>query len=156
MADKINLDDLKKKGLGSDPFPAPEGYFNNLSERIQARITQEDEPMQQSTKVVRLAPRWYYAAAAVAILGLAIWLINPLRKTTVPVAEATEEEVQTLLADVSNQELIDYLQMSAFDVTVSVSLTEEEQEELLEAELETFELPEDYYLDTDYLLEEYL
>jgi hypothetical protein len=112
--------------------------------------------MQQSTKVVRLAPRWYYAAAAVAILGLAIWLINPLRKTTVPVAEATEEEVQTLLADVSNQELIDYLQMSAFDVTVSVSLTEEEQEELLEAELETFELPEDYYLDTDYLLEEYL
>ncbi|MEM9671706.1 MAG: hypothetical protein AAF992_03880 [Bacteroidota bacterium] len=156
MADKINLDDLKNRGLGNDPFPAPEGYFDDLSERIQQRIAQEDESEKQPTKVVRLAPRWYYAAAAVAVLGLAIWLINPFRSTTTPVAETNEEQVQTLLADVSSQEMIDYLQMSAVDVTVSVSLTEEEQEELLEAELETFELPEDYYLDTDYLLEEYL
>jgi len=156
MANKINLDDLKKKGWGRNPFPAPEGYFNDLSQRIQQRIAQEDEPMQQPTKVVRLAPHWYYAAAAVAVLGLAIWLINPFRSTTEIVAEVNEEQVQTLLAEVSNQEMIDYLQMSAVDVTASVSLTEEEQEELLEAELETFDLPEDYYLDTDYLLEEYL
>lgn len=156
MGDKINLEDLKNKGLGRDPFPAPEGYFDDLSQRIQQRITQEGKPGQQPEKVVRLMPRWYYAAAAVAVLGLAIWLINPFRSTTAPVAEANEEQVQTLLAEVSNQDLIDYLQMSPVDITVAISLTEEEQEELLEAELETFDLPEDYYLDTDYLLEEYL
>jgi len=155
MADKINLNDLKNRGLERDPFPAPEGYFDDLSERIQARVAQEGEPVQPA-KVVRLAPRWYYAAAAVAVLSLAIWLINPFRENTNPVAETNEEQVQTLLADVSNQEMIDYLQMSTLDVTATVSLTEEEQEELLEAELETFELPEDYYLDTEYLLEEYL
>lgn len=156
MADKINLDGLKNRGLGNDPFPAPEGYFDDLSQRIQQRIAQEDESEKQPTRVVRLAPRWYYAAAAVAVLGLAIWLINPFRETTAPVAEVNEEQVQTLLAEVSNQELIDYLQMSAVDVTVSVSLTEEEQEELLEQELDSYDLPEEYYLEMDYLLEEYL
>ncbi len=42
MADKINLDELKQKGLGQNPFPAPEGYFNDFSQRLQQRIDEDD------------------------------------------------------------------------------------------------------------------
>ncbi len=71
-------------------------------------------------------------------------------------AETSQDEVQVLLAEVDEQELIDYLQINSVDVTSTALLTEVEQEELLDAELESYDLPEDYYLDTDYLLEEYL
>ncbi|MEM6842964.1 MAG: hypothetical protein AAF632_12115 [Bacteroidota bacterium] len=153
MANKINLDELKQKGL-QDPFPAPEGYFNDFSQRIQQQINNEAQV--EKRKVVQLTSRWYYAAAAIAILVIAIWLINPLQINTTPIAEVNQNEVQNLLAEVNEQDLIDYLQMNSVDMISAVSLTEEEQEELLESELESYDLPDEYYLDTDYLLEEYL
>ncbi|MEQ9437697.1 MAG: hypothetical protein RIG62_01570 [Cyclobacteriaceae bacterium] len=155
MANPMNLEDLKKKGLTQDPFPAPAGYFDGLSDRIQARIAQEEEAKSDETsKVVRISQRWYYAAAAVAVLALSVWLINPFKNTADPVADG-EGEVQTLLADVSNEALIDYLEMTNVDIFTSISLTEAEQEELLEAELESYDLPEEYYPDIEYV-EDYL
>ncbi|WKN46127.1 hypothetical protein [Tunicatimonas pelagia] len=153
MANKINLDELKKRGLNQDPFPAPKGYFNDFSQRMQQRI--EDTKTEEG-KVVSISSRWYYAAAAIAVLVVAVWLTNPFQTSTTPVAEVEQEEVQTLLADVSEQELIDFIQLGSVDVISTVLLTEDEQEDLLEAELESYDLPEEYYLDTDYLLEEYL
>ncbi|MGB3587196.1 MAG: hypothetical protein WBA23_11680 [Tunicatimonas sp.] len=153
MADKINLDKLKQKGLGQNPFPAPEGYFNDFSQRLQQRIDEDDS---KENKVVPLTSRWYYAAAAVVVLAVGTWLVNPFQTSTTPVAETSQDEVQVLLAEVDEQELIDYLQINSVDVTSTALLTEVEQEELLDAELESYDLPEDYYLDTDYLLEEYL
>nr|WKN39823.1 hypothetical protein K4G66_14095 [Tunicatimonas sp. TK19036] len=159
MANPMNLDDLKKKGVTKDPFPAPEGYFDSLSDRIQARITEEEEASQvPSAKTIGLASRWYYAAAAVAALVISVWLINPFKTTSDSVAAnegPAEEKVQTLLAEVSNEDLIDYLQMNQVDIYTSVSLTETEEEELLETELESYELPEEYYPDMEYI-EDYL
>ena len=154
MADKINLDELKQKGVGYDPLPAPEGYFNDFSQRLQQRIDEKSDS--EENKVVPLTSRWYYAAAAVVILAVSTWLINPFQNSTTSVAETSQDEVQVLLAEVDEQELIDYLQFNSVNVILTIPLTEEEQEELLEAELESYILPEDYYFDTDYLLEEYL
>ena len=151
----MNLYDLKKKGIAQDPFPAPEGYFDNLSERIQQRIAREDEEQNQpSAKTVRLIPRWYYAAAAVAVLALSVWLINPFKTTSNPVA-AEDAQVQVLLAEVSNEALIDYLEMNNVDIFTTVSLTETEQEELLDSELKSYDLPEEYYLEAE-MIEDYL
>jgi len=152
MADKINLYKLKKKG--QNPFPAPEGYFKDFSQRMQQRI--DEEPETEKNNVVQFSSLWYYAAAAVVVLVMSVWLTNPFQADTSPIAETDQDEVQTLLANVSEQELIDYIQLGSVDVISTVSLTEDEQEDLLEAELESYDLPEEYYLDTDYLLEEYL
>ncbi len=154
MANKINLNELKKKGLNQDPFPAPEGYFNDFPQRMLQQIEEEAET--EKGKVISLSSRWYYAAAAIVVLVVAVWLINPFQTDTTPIAETNQNEVQNLLAEVNEQDLIDYLQINSADMISTVSLTEEEQEELLESELESYDLPEDYYLDTDYLLEEYL
>ena len=139
----MNIHDLKDKGLIRDPFPAPEGYFDDLSQRIRQRMAQEDEQQREpAEKVIRLHPHWYYAAAAVTVLLLSVWLINPFNGWSDPAA-AGEGQVETLLAEVSNEALIDYLQMHHPDIFASVSLTETEQEALLEAELESYDLPDD-------------
>lgn len=155
MADPTNLDDLKEKGLLRDPFPAPDRYFDTLSERIQQRIAEEDGTSHQPAKVVPLRSRWYYAAAAVAVVLVSVWLIRPFPSPTEQAATGSEDEVQHALADISNEALIDYLQMNDVDIYTTVSLTDTEQEELLNAELESYELPEEYYPASEYI-EDYL
>jgi len=81
MADKINLDELKEKG--HNPFPAPEGYFKDFSQRMQQRIDEESET--EKNNVVQFSSRWYYAAAAVVVLVMSVWLTNPFQADTSPI-----------------------------------------------------------------------
>lgn len=89
---KIRLDDIEKK----QPFEAPEGYFDNLSDRIMDRIAKEEQ-----TKHVFMQPWMKYAvAASVALLALVLWVVN---------APADEVSAETLLAEVSEEAILDYL-----------------------------------------------
>jgi len=67
----MKLEDIDKK----DPFKAPDGYFEDFSAKLQARVRQQEA----QAKVVKWQPalKWSgYAAAAVALLLTVGLLLN--------------------------------------------------------------------------------
>lgn len=132
-------------------FETPEGYFEALPERIQERIQQETQK-----KNTFSFPHWAYAAAASVLLLLAggIFFFQPADLPTETMAY--EQNVEQLLASVSEDEIMDYLQMNAEANTLELTLTEEEQQELLLNELENYNIPlEDYVYEVEYIEEYY-
>jgi hypothetical protein len=91
------------------PLSAPEGYFDQLTANILANV-------QAPAKVVPMRPRrtylkWASAACLIAIISAGtLFFMQNKQKIVIPVEENT-------LADVSDQEIVEYLQthMDAFD-----------------------------------------
>ena len=139
-------DQLKK-----DIFEAPDGYFDHLPERIQERI-REEETSSVDEKVVSM-PRWAYAAAA----SILILLVAGILFYQQPNNEiASEQQLEQLLAEVPQETLLEYLQTDADVSLLQVNLTEDEQEELLLQELDTYEVQIEDYEYEIYELEDYL
>jgi len=130
MKKKFNLEDLERK----DIFAAPEGYHDKLAGRIQKRIAEQQVESKQP--VYQLIPKKvYYAAASIAILIVAaIVMLRTPKETSSP---------QNILAEVSTDAMIEYLQMSDVGVT-EISLAEEEQSALLENQWQNLDIPEEY------------
>jgi len=130
MKKKINLEDLERK----DIFAAPEGYHDKLAGRIQKRIAEQQ--VESERPVYQLASKKvYYVAASVAILFIAaIIMLRTPKETSSP---------QNMLAEVSTDAMIEYLQMSDVGVT-EISLAEEEQSALLEDQWQNLTIPEEY------------
>ena len=135
------------------PFTTPEGYFEKLPTRIQQRVA-EDAP---SESTPAFFPRWaYYALGAGAMLLVSVWLTNG-RKTPSNEASTTTLSVEQRLAQVPDEEIMEYLQTTEVDVMATLPLTEAEQQTLLEQELDAYEITEEYVNDTDdEYLEEFL
>ncbi|MEK6476492.1 hypothetical protein WJR50_03120 [Catalinimonas sp. 4WD22] len=138
-------DELKK-----NIFETPDGYFEALPGRIQERIQQEKQEKKSFT-----LPQWTYAAAASVLLlltgGIFFFQLTDQPTETI----AAEQNVEQLLASISEDEIIDYLQMNAEVSTLELTLTEEEQQELLLNELDNYNIPlEDYAYEVEYI-EEY-
>lgn len=125
------------------PFTVPEGYFEDLPARIQQRIATSvpETP-------VAFFPRWaYYGLGAVAVLVTSLWFI-------VNISLSSDHPTATLpldqqLAEIPQEELIDYLQGVDVDVMAVTPLTEEEQQTLLEQELSAYPISEEYFNETD-------
>ena len=134
------------------PFTTPEGYFEELPARIQRRITASPTPT--STPVG--FPRWaYFSLAVVTLLVGLTWLITRVGTPPEGTTSADSRSAEQLLAEVSEEVLIDYLQTSDVDIMTTTPLTEAEQQVLLEQELSTYEITEDYFNETnDELLQE--
>ncbi len=93
---KHKLDNIDKKEV----FEVPEGYFEDLPLKIQARIDAE-----KPKSVVRSVPSWSLAMAASALFVLAFVFIFSDKEST----------VDDLLAEVSNEELVAYLDQIDLD-----------------------------------------
>ncbi len=130
MKKKINLEDLERK----DIFSAPEGYHDKLADRIQKRIA--EQKLESKRPVYQLASKKvYYVAASVAVLFIAaIIMLRTPEETSAP---------QNILAEVSTDAMIEYLEMSDVGVT-EISLAEDEQSELLEDQWQNLTIPEEY------------
>lgn len=143
MKKKIKVEDLERK----DIFTTPDGYFDKLPNRIQERInipTRNDE-----RPVYKLVPKKvFYIAASVAVFLIA----------TILVLREPEEtaSAQNILAEISTEAMIEYLEMS--DVNVAeITFAEEEQQQLLDSQWENLAIPDDYVNEiTTEELEEYL
>lgn len=130
-------------------FEAPEGYFDSLPDRIHKRIREKE--MQDGGKLVSFS-RWAYAAAASVLILLVAGVFFYQQPAEEGVSADTAEQ---LLADVPREAMLEYLQADAEVSVLQINLTEEEQEELLLEELDTYELPIDDYEYDMYELEEY-
>ncbi|MEO9484930.1 MAG: hypothetical protein ABJG47_15830 [Ekhidna sp.] len=92
---KYKLDDIDKK----EAFKVPEGYFEDLSLKIQTRIAKEQKP--RSVKI----PAWSLALAASVLLLVTFIFI-------IPESNPSTEE---LLAEISQEEIIAYLDQIDLD-----------------------------------------
>jgi len=130
---RIKLDDLSKKA----PFQVPEGYFDQLTVDIQSKIKEKSQ--RQWSPSPRL--RWALVSVAMIVLVATLWIFNQQEQP----ATATD-----LLAEVNEQALLDYLEVT--DLTAAElldGLSEDDLEQLWadenaleELELETEALDE--------------
>ncbi|EMR01145.1 hypothetical protein [Cesiribacter andamanensis] len=102
---KVTLSDIPKQ----EPFTAPDGYLEALPQRVQQRI-QEQSPAGAASPLGRwwLQPRLQLAFASLVLLLMAGALY--LRQ---PSEQAVTEDAYTLLEEVSDQELVNYLESSS-------------------------------------------
>lgn len=104
---------IKQHDSGSNPFRTPEGYFENFTDRLMARIA-EEAPVQQETVKARVVaiPLWRRAmryAAAVAVAALCVGggtlLYNRLQA---PEQLLTNDAVEYAWDDEELDEVLDY------------------------------------------------
>ena len=110
---KYKLEDIDKK----ETFKVPEGYFEDLPMKIQQRISQEEKPQRFSI------PSWSLALAASLLLIVTFVFILP----------GNEPSAEELLAEVSQEELVEYLdqlELDEYDIASAIG----EDEEMFEFE----------------------
>ncbi len=93
---RIKLDELNKKS----PFQVPEGYFDQLTVDIQARI--QDKKKRAWLPAPQL--KWAMAAAAMLTLVAVIWIYQ----------SDTTLTAEQMLAQVDEETLLEYLDISEF------------------------------------------
>lgn len=97
MSKKINIEELKRD---KPVYKVPDGYFEGLTSKIQDRIKEEEQVAPEKVWVPRLA--W---ATPILIIAISIiYLMN--------VGGNQPESVEDMLASISNEELIEYLDMT--------------------------------------------
>jgi hypothetical protein len=114
------LDDIPK----NHPFKVPDGYFDRLPGIIQARIAEKSE-IKESRPYFRYALQ--YALPAIALVIVAVIYLVP----------RTPETVESMLATVSTEEIVAYLEESeitADELLESMDLNAENVE-AIESEL---------------------
>ncbi len=94
MGKKFDIESLKKD---KEIFEVPEGYFDKLPSRIQARIKEEE-----TTPQVVWVPRLAWAAPVLVIMLGFLYFYN---------ATTSADSVDELLAQVSTDEMIAYLDL---------------------------------------------
>ena len=143
MKKKIKVEDLERK----DIFTTPEGYFEKLPDRIHERLALQER--KDDRPGYRLVPKkvYYIAASVVVFLIASILILREPKETTAP---------ENVLAEVSTEAMIEYLEMSDISVT-EITLAQDEQLQLLENQWQYLIIPEDYVNEiTTEELEEYL
>lgn len=127
----MKLEDLPKKQV----FNAPDGYFDNLPQRIQQRIA-ESTPRRTA---------WYfqyklqYALPVIMLTILGIWMMPESKNSS---------DIEAMLASVETQEILNYLDQS--DLTTEELLQDglfsNEDAESIESEVYQLEV-EDAMID---------
>lgn len=106
---KYKLDDIDKKVT----FHVPDGYFEELPLRIQKRMEVESQPL-------RSIPSWSLALASCVVIVIASLIIFG----------RSENSAEELLAEISEQDLVAYLDQLDLDEYELVSTFPSEAEQL--------------------------
>lgn len=99
----FNLENSPKIKSG---FKTPDGYFENFSEQILAKIAQEEKPV---ISIFQRRRNWFVAAAAVLILGISIPFLNKTNTGNTSVDEETMENYLAYQSTISQYDLINLL-----------------------------------------------
>lgn len=99
----FNLENSPKIKSG---FKTPDGYFENFSEQMLAKIAQEEKPV---ISIFQRRRNWFVAAAAVLILGISIPFLNKTDTGNTSVDEETMENYLAYQSTISQYDLINLL-----------------------------------------------
>lgn len=102
---KIKLDDIDKK----NPYDVPSGYFEDLTSKVQSKIEKRSAMRPATT----WALKWALAPSLVLLILLTFWL-KPKHET---------EKVNSLLSQVSDDDILDYLAQGELDEMELLSLS---------------------------------
>jgi len=123
------------------PFTVPDGYFDQLTRDIQARVSEKPATRWMPAPALR----WSLAGVAAAIIvAIVVWMPGK--------NEASPEE---MLAEVSDEDLIAYLETMSIEEDELIEMVPEESVDdilLIEEPLDNLELEDE---DIDELLKEY-
>ena len=112
---RASLDDTNESQYPpKQPFAVPDGYFDNLTSTVMAKV--ECQPQKKTTRVVSIRTRvWGVAAsvAAVAVVALGIGLFFQSQQQqlsdSVDALIASDQEVDELIDMVGEQDIEDML-----------------------------------------------
>lgn len=99
----FNLENSPKIKSG---FKTPDGYFENFSEQMLAKIAQEEKPV---ISIFQRRRNWFVAAAAVLIIGISIPFLNKTDTGNTSVDEETMENYLAYQSTISQYDLINLL-----------------------------------------------
>ncbi|MFA0964735.1 hypothetical protein AB9P05_23205 [Roseivirga sp. BDSF3-8] len=123
---------------GQARFRTPEGYFDSLPNRIMDKVAEEKEAGKRPGKLAPMYPMVVSAAAA-SLLAIAVWFWQSEGAGT-HAPDSTE-----LLAQLSDQEMIDYLSQSNMDVEEIAETAPESLPEEVEIFPEGEEIPDEVW-----------
>lgn len=132
----FNLENQPKIKSG---FKTPDGYFENFSEQLLSKVSQEDKPV---VSIFQRRRNWFVAAAAVLIIGISIPIFN---KTNAGNSAIDEETIENYLAYQST--------ISQYDL---INLLDKEDIEALESDLKIDDAVVESALSDNTNLENYL
>ncbi len=125
------LEDLPKNNI----FKVPEGYFDKLPGIIQSRIAL-DKPVEESRPFFVLALR--YAIPIVVLVAVGIFIFQNY--------ESAPRDTESLLASISNEELVSYLMegddVSTDELLEDININDIDIDNLQEEPLMDFDLNE--------------
>lgn len=110
----FNLENSPKIKSG---FKTPDGYFENFSEQMLAKIAQEEKPV---ISIFQRRKNWFVAAAAVLILGISIPFLNKTNTGNTSVDEETMENYLAYQSTISQYDLINLLDNEDIEALESV------------------------------------
>lgn len=99
----FNLENQPKIKSG---FKTPDGYFENFSEQLLAKIAQEEKPV---ISIFQRRRNWLVAAAAVLLIGISIPFLNKANVSSSSVDEETMENYLAYQSTISQYDLINLL-----------------------------------------------
>jgi len=133
------LEDIEKKNI----YTTPEGYFDQLPDKIQSRIQNQDQKRRQ----IWMNPALRYAAAA-AIILLVGWF-GIFRMSTIN----EPADYNQLLTEVSTAELVAYIESSdltADEILDEINLDEQSFDKVFKSEQDFLD---DLYMEEELLIE---
>ncbi|WP_053404732.1 hypothetical protein [Persicobacter sp. CCB-QB2] len=133
----MKLSDIPKE----NPYSTPDGYFNQLAEKIDQRIHQQEKPSLLDYPAIRVAASISIAATLALLIS---WPFGHQRLTTPEfspeeVYAYLREENQPLGLDIEEQELIHSLPMEEQDLKMKIT------EEDLQYEIDYFHYTNDIF-----------
>jgi hypothetical protein len=142
---RIKLEDIERR---STPFKTPEGYFEDLPMRVQARVVAQTKPQERLT----LSWSWRRTAlwtAAACTIGLLVWITYPAKQYSLgeeTLAQVSDEAIVGYLkeSDLTNQDLTEQTQVAELYQNDEVLLQQLNiDEEALQNALETEDIEEE-------------
>lgn len=113
----MNEEEYISNQLGKrNPFTTPEGYFEQLTERVMSRLADDVAPAAEGIPITRrraplrrLRP-WLYAACLCGVIASGALYVNRISAPAQPqqeVAIATNSEADTYVDDAANYAMVD-------------------------------------------------
>ena len=130
MNEKKNIESPFSGIPKKNPFGTPEGYFETLQDRIEARIKAEETILPRRTKVIRILKPVLSLAASFALIYMLVYY--PLSKFMPKYLESNQVALETESIEFNLEE--DYLAVFSTDNSLIEYMTTEETEEVQPSE----------------------